>query len=168
MRECKITVLSLRCFLTSSRSCASIDIPVYSNRLTRLWAITREHPNIFAARIPLGTAATCQKPFYAHFDVHVALLQDTSLTFFVDFRCSDSKDSRLMCLSPSVEIFLLTVPRRCFFCGFFLLVMLHVGVCCNVVSVLCSLVVTCWERAGLLAVVCVVFCHFHKMRSDPH
>ena len=40
--------------------------------------------------------------------------------------------------------------------------MLHVGVCCNVVSVLYSIVVTCWERAGLLAVVCVVFCHFPK------
>ena len=42
--------------------------------------------------------------------------------------------------------------------------MLHVGVCCNVVSVLCSLVVTCWERADFLAVVCVcvVFCHFPK------
>ena len=43
-----------------------------------------------------------------------------------------------------------------------LLVMLHVGVCCNVVSVLCSHVVTCWERADLVAVVCVVFCHFPK------
>ena len=31
--------------------------------------------------------------------------------------------------------------------------------CCRV---LCSLVVTCWERADLLAVVCVVFCHFPK------
>ena len=40
--------------------------------------------------------------------------------------------------------------------------MLHVGVCCAEVSVLCSLVVTCWERAGLLAVVFVVFCHFPK------
>ena len=31
-------------------------------------------------------------------------------------------------------------------------------------SVLCSLVVTCWERADLLAIVCVcvVFCHFPK------
>ena len=46
--------------------------------------------------------------------------------------------------------------RRCFFCGSFLLVMLHFGVCCNVVSVHCSLVVTCSERADLLAVVCVV------------
>ena len=31
----------------------------------------------------------------------------------------------------------------------------------NDVSVLCSLVVAYWERADLLAVVCV-FCHFHK------
>ena len=53
--------------------------------------------------------------------------------------------------------FLLTVLRRCFFCGSFLLIMLHVGVCCAVVS--CSLVVTCWGRADLLA---VVFCHFPK------
>ena len=28
--------------------------------------------------------------------------------------------------------------------------------------VLCSLVVTCWERADLLAVVCVLFYHFPK------
>ena len=28
--------------------------------------------------------------------------------------------------------------------------------------VLCSLVVTCWERADLLAVVYVLFCHFPK------
>ena len=34
--------------------------------------------------------------------------------------------------------------------------MLHVGVCCIVVSVLCSLVVTCWERADLSAIVCVL------------
>ena len=40
--------------------------------------------------------------------------------------------------------------------------MLHVGVCCAVVSVPCSLVVTCWERADLLAVMFVLFCHLHK------
>ena len=40
--------------------------------------------------------------------------------------------------------------------------MLHVGVCCAVVSVPSSLVVTCWERADFLAVVCVVFCHIPK------
>ena len=39
----------------------------------------------------------------------------------------------------------------------FLLVMLHVRVCCAVVSVSCSLVVICWERIDLLAVVFVVF-----------
>ena len=37
---------------------------------------------------------------------------------------------------------------------------IYVGVCCDVVSVPCSLVVTCWERADLLAVVLVVFCNF--------
>ena len=40
--------------------------------------------------------------------------------------------------------------------------MLHVGVCCAVVSVPCRLVVTCWERAVLLAVLFVVLCHFPK------
>ena len=40
--------------------------------------------------------------------------------------------------------------------------MLHVDVCRAVASVPCSLVVNCWERADLLAVVCVVFCYFPK------
>ena len=40
--------------------------------------------------------------------------------------------------------------------------MLHVGVYCNAVSVLCSHEGICWERADLFAVVCVVFCHFPK------
>ena len=55
-------------------------------------------------------------------------------------------------------------PRRCFFCGSFLLVtcMLHLGVCCAVEFVPCSLVVTWWERADLLAVIFVVFYHFPK------
>ena len=43
-----------------------------------------------------------------------------------------------------------------------MLVMLHVDVCCAVVSVPCSLLVICWERADLLAVMFVVFCHFPK------
>ena len=38
--------------------------------------------------------------------------------------------------------------------------MFHVGMCCNVMFALCSIVVTCWERADLLAVVCVVFVTF--------
>ena len=40
--------------------------------------------------------------------------------------------------------------------------MFHVSVCYAVVSVPFSLVFTCWERADLLAVVFVEFCHFPK------
>ena len=49
MRECKINCLSWHCLLTSRRFCASIHIFICSNRLTWLWAIMREQPNIFAA-----------------------------------------------------------------------------------------------------------------------
>ena len=35
--------------------------------------------------------------------------------------------------------------------------MFHVGVCCIVVSVPCSLVITCWERADLFTVVYAVY-----------
>ena len=46
--------------------------------------------------------------------------------------------------------------------------MLHVGVCCAVVSVPYSLVVTCWERVDLLAVVCCVFlCFFSLSQMCP-
>ena len=40
--------------------------------------------------------------------------------------------------------------------------MLHVGVCCADVSVPCSHVITCGERADLFSVVFVVFYHFPK------
>ena len=44
--------------------------------------------------------------------------------------------------------------------------MLHVGVCCAVASVHCSLVVTCWERTDLLAVVFIVFCYFGPYQNQ--
>ena len=44
----------------------------------------------------------------------------------------------------------------------FLLVMIHAGMSCAVMYVPISLVVTCWERADLLAALFVVFCHFPK------
>ena len=47
------------------------------------------------------------------------------------------------------------VPRWCFFCGSVLLFMFRV--CHAFLSVHCSLVVTCWERANLLVFLCVVF-----------
>ena len=40
--------------------------------------------------------------------------------------------------------------------------MLHVGVCYDVASVPCSLVVSCSERGDLLAVMFVLFFHFPK------
>ena len=53
------------------------------------------------------------------------------------------------------NIFLLTIPRRCFFCGSFLLLMFCV--CHAYLSFHCSLVVTCWERADLLTGLYVKF-----------
>ena len=55
------------------------------------------------------------------------------------------------------SIFLLTVPRWCFFCGSFLLIVFCVCLCYTVLSVPCSLVITCWERADLLTLLCVMF-----------
>ena len=49
--------------------------------------------------------------------------------------------------------------------------MLHVGLCFTVVSVPCSLAVTYWERADLLAVVFVVFSgvlSLSQMCPDPY
>ena len=54
----------------------------------------------------------------------------------------------------SSKIFLLNVPRRYFFCGSF--VLLRSCVCHAFTSVHCCLVVTCLERADLLALVCYV------------
>ena len=56
-------------------------------------------------------------------------------------------------LSPSVE-YLLTVPRRYFFYGSFVLFMSCV--CHDLTSVRCRLVVTCWDRADPLALNCNV------------
>ena len=54
-----------------------------------------------------------------------------------------------------VYVFLLTVSWQCFFCGSFLLLMFRV---CHAIlpSIYCSLVVTCLERADLLALLYVV------------
>ena len=53
------------------------------------------------------------------------------------------------------KYFLLTIQRRCFFCGSFLLFIFRV---CHVfLFVHCSLVVTCLERADLLAFLYVMF-----------
>ena len=48
-----------------------------------------------------------------------------------------------------------TVPRRCFFCVSFLLFLFRV--CRAIYSVHCSLMVTCWERTDLLALLYAMF-----------
>ena len=55
--------------------------------------------------------------------------------------------------------FLLNLLRQCFFCGFFLLhvFMFHVCLNYNVLSVPCSLMITCWTRQDLLALLCMMF-----------
>ena len=55
----------------------------------------------------------------------------------------------------TVKVFLLTVPRRGFFCGSFLLFVFRVWRV--FLSIHCSLVVTCWETADLLDLLCVMF-----------
>ena len=64
---------------------------------------------------------------------------------------------------PSSD-FLLDVLGRCFFCGSFLFVMLHVCHYYAALSVPSCLMVACCGKADLLALLCVVFsfvlCHF--------
>ena len=63
---------------------------------------------------------------------------------------------------PSSKMFLMTVPRRRFFCGAFML-FLSCFVMLSCTSVCWCLVFTCWERADLLDPVCDVLlwhCYF--------
>ena len=59
--------------------------------------------------------------------------------------------------NPYSDFFADSFPRRCFFYGSFLLVMFHVCLCYAVLTAPCYLVITCWERTDLLALLCVVF-----------
>ena len=59
---------------------------------------------------------------------------------------------------PSSKIFLLTVPRRFFFCGSF--VLFKSCVCHAFASIHCRLVVTWRERSDLATLVCDVYCDF--------
>ena len=57
---------------------------------------------------------------------------------------------------PSSKIFLLSVPRWYFYGSFFVSCVSHA-----LAPVHCCLVVTCWERAALLALVSIVYCIFY-------
>ena len=64
--------------------------------------------------------------------------------------------TRLKQICPQI-MFSLTVQRRCFFCGSFLLFVFRVCLCHTVLYVPCRLVDTCWGRALLLALLYVMF-----------
>ena len=55
---------------------------------------------------------------------------------------------------------MVNVPRRYFFCGSFMFLFCLVFAMSFCESVYMCLVVTCWERADLLALVCGVYCEF--------
>ena len=72
---------------------------------------------------------------------------------------SESLQMNKTCFKPTSTIFLLTVPRRYFFCGSFVLFMSCV--CHAFAPVHCCLVVTWRERADLLALVCDVYWFYY-------
>ena len=77
----------------------------------------------------------------------------------------DSPETTKWFLGPPGKVFLLTIPRQCLFCGSFLLLMFRVYRV--LLTVYCSIVVTCWERADLLAHLYVMFyCVFDTFPCD--
>ena len=59
-------------------------------------------------------------------------------------------------LSPPV-IFFTDCSKGVLLCGSFLLFAFRVSLCYTVLSVPCRFVITCWEGADLLALLCVMF-----------
>ena len=82
-----------------------------------------------------------------------SFMQTKHLCVLIHIRTKGEVGAPLNQFKPSSRIFLLTVPRRCFFCGSFML-FLSCFVMHSCTSVFLYLVVTCWESAVLLALVC--------------
>ena len=70
--------------------------------------------------------------------------------------CIKGEVARLSRFKPSSKISLLTVQRRYFFCGSFMFLFCLVFAMSLCASVYMCFVVTCWEMADLLALVCGV------------
>ena len=69
------------------------------------------------------------------------------------------KPSGVLFTDSSKAVFLLWI--------FFLKFMFHVCLYYTVLSVPCSIVITCWERADLLVLLCVMFsCVFYAVSTD--
>ena len=89
-------------------------------------------------------------------------MQTKHLCVLIHFWTKGEVGAPLNRFKPSSKIFLLTVPSRYFFCGSFML-FLSYFVMLSCMSVCWCLVVTCWESADLLALICDVYfwrCHF--------
>ena len=63
---------------------------------------------------------------------------------------------RLNMFKPFSVFLLLNTPRRRFFCGSFFLFMFHVCLYYTILSFPYIFVITCLERADLLALLCVI------------
>ena len=83
------------------------------------------------------------------------MILSLSRCFLVHIRIKDEIGTFNMFKSSSV--FLLTIPRWCFFFVSFLIFMFHVCLYYTVLSVPSRGVITCWERADVLALFCVIF-----------
>ena len=81
-------------------------------------------------------------------------MQTTHLFFFIHIG-NKGEVGTVKHVSAIQYFCLLTDSRRCFFCESFLLFVF--GVCHAVLPVHCNLVVICWERADLLALLYVMF-----------
>ena len=82
---------------------------------------------------------------------------DANIKLRIGTSCPNLRPSHNLLFTP-VKI-LLTVPRRCFFCGSFLFYALcFVSVVYVVLSCLyCSPVITCWEKVDRWALLCLMF-----------
>ena len=93
-------------------------------------------------------------------------MRTNHLFVFIHFRNKGEAGTIKLVYTPSKNI-LLTVPRRCFFSRSFLLHVFMFRVCHAVISVPCSLVVICWERANFLAFLYVMFSCVCFLSSFP-
>ena len=90
----------------------------------------------------------------------LALLRSTLCPFEIillgkrEFYIRTKDEVVTVMFKPSSDLFCLTVLRQCFL---WILFVIHVSncLCFAVLSVPCSLVISCWERANLLVLFCV-------------
>ena len=89
----------------------------------------------------------------------------TARKVFIIRYLTSFRTNRLLKMFKPSRIFLLTAPRRYFFCESVLLFMFYVCLCYAVLSSFpFSLLIICWERTDLFVLLYVmflcVFCHF--------